>query len=110
MKKIFGVVLMIFGVVSIVVSLVIKSRIHEGKIQISSAQEMVDTGNSQLSKIPFANEIGKGITRSAQNEINAGSQKIYNYTLASNFMLYGGIALIILGTLLIFIPASPKKN
>lgn len=109
-RTVFGVVLMIVGVASIVTSLVIKSRINEGKIQISSAQERVDTGNSSFSRIPVPKEIGRGITRSAQNEINAGNQTIYHYILVANFLLYGGIALFILGTLVIFVPRSVKKG
>ncbi|HSX13454.1 MAG TPA: hypothetical protein VLE96_03440 [Chlamydiales bacterium] len=109
-KKVFAVALMIVSIVSIIISLVIKSRIHEGKIQVSSAQERVNSANSFFSEVPYTKEIGKGVTRSAQNEINAGEQKIYNYFLVSNFLLYGGIALFILGSILIFIPRSVNKN
>lgn len=107
-KNIIAILVIICGIALIVVSNVIKSRVEEGRIQVSSAQGQVDTANQLFSMHPYGKEAGKHITGSAQSQINAGNQQILYYVQVADWAQIGGIVLIVIGVGIFFIRGKRK--
>ena len=74
-KRILGILILLCGIAMILGSVYIKQRVAEGKMQISSAQNKVNQGNSLFSLNPVSKEIGKGVTGSAQKRSIAQTKK-----------------------------------
>jgi hypothetical protein len=109
-RKIMGILIIILGVVGIFVSMYIKGQIGIGRSAISSAEEKVSMGKTLFSLSPATKEIGKGITRGAEEKIEAGRQEISKYDTLANWALIGGIVVIVLGATILFIPGKKSKK
>ena len=109
-KRIFGVVLIIIGIVLILFSRYINMRVEEGKGIISSAQSTVNQGNTLFSATPETKAVGKAITGSAQSKINAGQAEISSYEELERWLMIGGIGLIIIGAGVVFIGGRKRSN
>ncbi len=102
-KRILGIIIAIGGVVLILFSRYITSQVEEGQGRVSSAQRSVDQGNTLFSVTPESKAIGKSITGSAQSKINAGQEEISAYEQLARWLMIGGIGVIILGVVVIFV-------
>lgn len=109
-RRILGVIIIIVGIVMIFVSLHIEREIVQGKGKISSAQRQVDTGKGFFDLFPGTKPIGKELTRSAQEQIDQGKRDIVYYQKLSERLFYGGIVLIVLGILLLFLRRRKKAS
>ena len=108
MKKTLGILILICGIVALSFSYYITTQVVMGKTKVASAQKKVNQGKSLLDLDPTAKELSKGLTDKAQKKIDEGSQEIAQYeTLAQNLQ-YGGIALLVLGTLILIIGKKKK--
>lgn len=96
-KQVFGIVILIAGVIMLGASFYIKNQVLQGRMQISEAQGKVDTANSIFSLTPQTQSAGKVFTGSAQSQINAGSSQADYYAQMANWLQIGGIILIIAG-------------
>lgn len=96
-KQVFGIVILIAGVIMLCGSFYIKNQVLQGRMQISSAQGKVDTANSIFSLTPQTNTAGKVFTGSAQSQIDAGSAQANYYAQMAQWLQIGGIILIIAG-------------
>lgn len=96
MKKL-GIVISIIGIICLGFSFYIKHRVDEGKQQIVSAQKKVDQGTSVFSLTPVTKEIGDGLSSPFQEKIDQGKQDVETYETLSNWLLGGGLILVIIG-------------
>jgi hypothetical protein len=97
MRKTFGIVMLVLGIVLVASSLYIKKEISEGQEKISSAQRRVNQSKSLFNLTPITKEVGKGITNSAQKKIDAGVEEVQYYTDLARWFQIGGIVLVVLG-------------
>jgi hypothetical protein len=99
MKKlrILGIVLIIAGFGSLFFSNYIMNEVNTGKIKIEKGQKAVDQGNKLFSLNPYAQQIGKGFTNSAQQKINEGQAQVNYYENLANRLKTAGIIGIIAG-------------
>ena len=109
-RRIIGVLLIIAGIASFCTSLYIMSEVEAGKQKISNAQQKVDQGNGLFSLNPITEEIGQGVSSSAQSKINAGQAEIAKYTKLANNLQIGGIVLVIAGAGILFIGKKKKSQ
>lgn len=110
MKKILGSLALIIGIIMIFVSIYIKTQVEQGRELVGSAKEKVETGKTLFSLSPYTKEVGKGIAKGAEKKIKKGEMEIGKYEAISNFAMYGGIVLIVVGSVIFFIPGKQKKK
>lgn len=106
-RRILGIIIVILGIALILSSFLIKSRVTEGKNQISEAQSQVNLGNNLFSLNPTSKEVSKGFMGSAQNKIDEATEKSNFYNSLALWFQIGGAVFIVLGSGIIFI--SRKK-
>jgi hypothetical protein len=92
-----GVVILIIGVAMIFGSMYISGQVAEGRQRISAAQSQINRGSGLFNLNPITQEVGKGITRSAQKKINRYSQEADRYAEMASWLKIGGIILIVVG-------------
>lgn len=110
-KRIFGIVIVIIGVVMLFVSNHIKEEVAAGTLKVKSAEKTVDQANSLFSLSPTAKELTKGSMQGAQKKIAAGKEQIAYYTKLANELQLGGFALVAAGILIIVLGKNtPKKK
>lgn len=102
-KRIIGIVLIVIGIVMFIFSNSISNQVAEGRGEISSAQEKVDTGSTLFSVTPQSKQVGKLITGSAQEKINEGSAKADYYESMAHSLKIGGIVVFIIGIGVVFL-------
>ena len=111
MKKTYGIIAVILGVICIGLSSYIKSQVEAGQEEISSAQRKVDRGNSLFSLTPLTKGIGKGVTSGAQDQINEGILKIEQYNNLAGYLQIGGIILVLGGAAVaIFMKKNSRRS
>lgn len=109
-KKTVGLALIIIGAILLVFSDYIARQVAAGQARISSAQSQVDTVQSVFSHSQYTKPFGKTLTGGAQKKIDAGQQKVDQYSSISNMLKVGGIVLIIAGGYLFFFPIKRKSR
>ena len=111
-RRILGILIVLLGAISIGVSYYIKEQVGEGETKIKSAQESVDKGNQLFSgsSNPIVKGFGQSMTGSAQKKINKGKEEVAQYTTFANQLQWAGIALIVLGAIVIVIPRRKRKR
>jgi hypothetical protein len=109
-RRVIGILIAIIGIALIVTSQYIKTRVEEGKEQISDAQKKVDNSNSLFSLSPYSKPVGQKMTDSSQQKINEGSLQVSYYEGLSGQLQIGGIVLIALGIIIIVIPRKSKSK
>lgn len=102
-KKIFGIVLVILGVILLCGSFYIKSQVKAGQEKLSFAEETKDLGDKILSITPGTKEFGEHVTGSIQDKVREGKEQIAFYTTVANSLEIGGIISLILGIALFLI-------
>lgn len=108
-KLIAGIVIIVLGIIAIAFSVYIKNEVEAGKVKISSAQSSVDTGKSLFNLSPATKPFGEVITGSAQDKIDQGRQDVAKYEMISNWLMGIGIALIIIGIIVVLTGFRKKK-
>jgi len=101
--------LILAGVAMLFASNYISTQVGEGRQKIDSAQRSVDRGNSIFSLNPVTQQVGRGLTGSAQRQINAGREEVGYYDQMAGRLQFGGIACIIAGGLL-FVLGRKKRD
>ncbi len=108
-KRIIGILLALAGIALVLTSNYISDQVEAGKEQINSAQEKVDKGSSLFSLSPYTKDVGKEITDSAQKKIDAGKLEVIQYETLAGKLKIGGIALIVVGGLLVIFGRRKKR-
>ncbi len=96
-KKIYAIIVIVIGIAMLFISHSIQKQVAQGKIQIAEAQETVDRGSSLFSLSPYAHEIGKEVTHSAQKKITEGQRKVEFYEQVASLLFIGGVMVIVIG-------------
>jgi len=111
-RRILGILIVLIGAVSIGFSYYIKQQVSAGEEKIESAQKSVDKGNQLFSgsSNPIVKGFGQSMTGSAQKKINKGKEEVVKYATLADQLQMGGIALIVLGAILIVIPRRKGKR
>ncbi|MGE0669779.1 MAG: hypothetical protein AB7H48_06930 [Parachlamydiales bacterium] len=109
-KCTIGTLLLICGIALIGFSMYVTQQVEEGKGKVSSAQSKVDKGKGLFSGNPVSEEIGKGIASGAQRKIDEGQQQIEFYEGVATWTKFGGIACIIIGLGVFFVPTKKGKR
>jgi len=102
-KRISGIIFVILGIILLLSSFYIRSRVESGRKEISQAQSTLDKGKKLFSVTPITKEIDKGFTDSVQKKINEATGKADSYAVLATWFQIGGIVCIIVGGVLIFI-------
>lgn len=109
-RRIIGILLFLSGVALVAISMYINEQVAAGKLKIADAQQQVDQAQSLFSQNALTKPVGKGLTNSAQQKINAGEGEVSYYAdIASHFKI-AGIVLIVLGICVILIGSYKKKK
>ncbi len=109
-KRTLGLIMEVVGVVMFFIAGYIKGQVEQGRGQISSGQKKVDTANSLFSVNPVTKEVGKGVTSSAQREINQGRLEANKYDEIANWLRIGGIVVVIVGAGVLILGGRKKSN
>ena len=105
-----GIILLICGIALIGFSIYVTGQVEEGQGKVTSAQRKVDKGKGLFFGDPITEQIGKGITGQAQKKIDAGKEEIAFYQQVAVWSKMGGIACIIIGLGVFFIPTKKRKR
>jgi uncharacterized protein YjeT (DUF2065 family) len=108
-KKIIGIALIVVGAVMLFFSNYIAEQVASGKMQIQEAQGKVDSADSLFSQTKYTKPIGNVFTGSAQKKIDAGQSEVNKYESMSNNLKIGGIVLILIGVIVLFVPMKRKS-
>lgn len=100
-KKTFGFILMILGICCFIFGTIIASQVRQGETKIQNAQKGVNTVRNTSKINPYAHEIGKLATKPVQQKINEGKTKAGKFKVISFWFRIGGIALFIVGLILL---------
>jgi hypothetical protein len=109
-KRILGIVLIVAGIAMFFMSNYIAEQVAEGKGQISSAQQKVDTGNKLFSLNPATKEVGKTFSGSAQKKIDEGKLEVTKYEKIADLLHTGSIVLVIAGVVLVIMSFVGKRK
>jgi hypothetical protein len=96
-KKNWGIVVLIVGLICLGLSFFIKNEVAKGMGEISSAQRKVDQGNGLFSVTPATKGIGNLFTGSAQKKINEGISKVNQYNNLADWLQIGGVVFLLAG-------------
>lgn len=110
LKRIFGIVVLIIGVVMLFVSSNIKSQVAAGTLKVKSAEKSVNQANSLFSLSPATKELTKGSMQGAEKKIAAGKEQIAYYSKLANELQLGGFVLVAAGILVIILGKKATKK
>lgn len=108
--RIFGVVVLIAGVVMIGASQYIQGQVLQGRAEISSGEQKVETGRKVFGANPVSKEVGDAaFFNSADQKIAAGKAQADHYETLANQLQTGGIIAIVVGAGMILWSFKKKK-
>lgn len=96
-RKVWGVILIILGVILLSGSFYIKSQVKAGQKQVSQAESTTGFGDKILSLTPETKNLGDKLSSPIQDKVKEGKEQIAFYTNIANWLNILGIISIILG-------------
>lgn len=103
-------IVLLLGIVMVGVSQHIQGRVFEGRQEISSGEQKVETGRRVFGVNPVSKEVGDTVIfNSADKKIAAGKQQADEYEALANQLQTGGIIAIIVGAAMILFSFKKKK-
>lgn len=109
-RRILGMIILVIGILMMIFSISIKNRTEEGNQEVKSGQKKVDRTNKAFSLTPLTEPLGKGVTGSAQKQIDEGKEEIAYYQQMAKWLKTGGIIFIAAGVVTIIIPRKNKRH
>ncbi len=97
-KLVLPIVIILIGVVSIIGSVYIKGQVTEGRKEISAGEQKLAKGKKLLFR-----PIGKLLDRYGRKKLDEGTRQADFYHSLANWMLIGGIVVVVIGGGVIFI-------
>lgn len=97
MKKKWGVIVLLLGVIFLAGSFYIKGQVEEGNQKVAKTEKQMDLGDKLFSITPETKEIGKGISGSVDKKLIEGKEQIAFYTSMADWLEIAGVVFIILG-------------
>lgn len=111
LKRMIGIIACIGGALLIFLSYYISHQVEEGKGKISSAENKVEHGKALFGLNPYSKQIGqKVIFDPADKKIKAGKEEVAHYEMLARRSMIGGVILLIVGLVVIFVPPIWKGN
>ena len=102
MKKFFGMIVIIIGVLGLLGSWYIKNEVKKGEQKISATEQQMDMGDKLLSLSPQLQEGMQGVTGSIQDKVQDGKEEVVFYTDIAKWLEVGGILFLVLGVGVLF--------
>jgi len=96
-KKIAAIAAVVIGVVMLLCSGYISTRVKEGKIRIEQGQKKVDTLDSSFSMSKYSKPLGNKAVEFNKGKLDAGRRDVAKYQATSKQLWIGGLILIIVG-------------
>ncbi len=96
-KQIAGIVLFVMGIGMLIGSHYIAGRVREGNQEIEAGQQKIDATNKFFSVTVVTKPVGKGLTHSGQQQVDAGREESSYYQQIAEGLQIGGIAALIIG-------------
>lgn len=96
-KQIAGIVLFVLGIGMLITSHYVAGQVREGNQQIAEGQERIDATNKFFSVTFVTKPVGKGLTSSGQQRVNAGREESDYYQQVAEWLRIGGVASLIIG-------------
>lgn len=109
-RRILGFIILVVGILMMIFSFSIKKRTEEGQQEVNSAQKKVDKASGLFSLTPYTKPVGKGITSSAQKQIDEGKEEITYYENVAKWLKIGGVVVLIAGIVIVAIPSQNKRR
>lgn len=110
LKRVFGFIVLIIGIVMLFVSNNIKEQVAAGTLKVKSAEKTVNQANTLFSLSPTAKQLTQGTMQGAQKKIAAGKEQIAYYTKLADELQLGGFVLIGAGILIIILGRKNTKK
>lgn len=107
-KRIFGIVVLLVGVAMIFFSMYIMNEVTSGRAQISQAKRNVDQGTKIFNISPVTRGVGQTLSSSANKKIGKYSEEADRYERMAQLLRVGGIVLIVVGGVIIFLSRKKK--
>lgn len=102
---------LLLGIVMIGASKYIQGEVLEGRRQISSGEQKVETGRQLFGVNPVSKEVGNTLFfNSADKKIAAGKAEAEHYETLANQLQTGGIIAIVVGAGMILVSFRKKKK
>lgn len=96
-KQIAGIVLFVLGIGMLITSHYIAGEVRSGNQEIEAGQQKIDATNKFFSVTVVTKPVGKGLTSSGQQRVNAGREESAYYDRVAEGLRIGGIAALIIG-------------
>ena len=109
MRRIFSIIFIVLGLLSIGIAEYIDRSISQGLNQIDSAEGSLDQLGKISSLSPITKSIDIQINKKANSKIEQGYSEIQEYTLISNLLKIASVAFLGISGFLFFKKFSSKK-
>lgn len=103
-RRILGILILLAGIASLILGMYITSQVEQGKMQVASAQKKVKQSTGLFNMSPYTKGVGDTLSNSAQKKIGEANEMIAQYAQYATWFKIGGVAMIVLGGIIIFIP------
>ena len=108
--KIIGLLVLIAGIGSLLLSNYISDQVLEGKGQIASGEQKVKQGQGLFSGDPVSEQIGKQMTKGAEKKIAKGKEEIAYYEQVAEMLHTGGIIMSLIGVGILIFSMTRKRR
>ncbi len=102
MKKIFGFIFLLVGIISIFSSFYIKEQVSDGLKKISQVERQLDVGDKLLSLAPPVQDQVDGMTGSIQEKVQEGKEQVVFYSGLAKWLEIFGIGFLVVGAWFVF--------
>ncbi len=109
-KRIIGIILIICGVGLYIAGSYVAGEVAQGRKKISSAQKSVNQLRGLTNLSPITKDAGDLATGSAQKKIDAGRYKANTYQVLAGWLHGVGIAIFVIGIIILVWSFFRKKN
>lgn len=96
-KRIWGIVLIIIGIILFVFGSYVSGEVAQGEQKIKSAQKGVDQSKSLTSSNRYTKSVGNMATRPVQKKIDEGKHEAASYQTLANILHGSGVVVFIIG-------------
>ncbi len=108
--RIIGLIVLLAGIGSLMLSNYISNQVLEGKGQIAAGEKKVEQGKSLFQGDVVSEQMGKAITSGAEKKIARGKEEIAYYEQVAEMLHTGGLIASIVGVGILIYSFTMKKK